>query len=117
MCGSYFPLTPWAASIPRRGGPRWPLLAHRHASHPIAGDLEGEVAGPVEPVAAHRRGDRRLVAGPPHVLNLQGDLFADELVVAPPTDALRPAELTPPVVDHAVGGETGQERVGVLRLG
>src|SRR5882724_3371013 len=51
----------------------------RHPGHQIAGHPEAEVAGAVEAVAADLRGDHGLAGMLGDLVDLQGDLLADEL--------------------------------------
>src|SRR6202042_2611636 len=81
------------------------------------GDGEGEVGGPVEPAAADLGGDGGGVAVAAHAGDPQGDLLADELVVAPAAHLVMAAEDAAPVVHRSVGGEGGEEVLGVARVG
>jgi hypothetical protein len=76
-------------------------------------DVEAEVAWTVEPVAADLSCYDGRVAVVSNTLDVERDVLADELPVAPGADRGRADELSAPIVDYAIGGEGSEEGVDV----
>src|SRR5690348_9251059 len=103
-------------------GAAWSMISEslrpdRHPCYQVPVNREAEVAGPVESVAADLSGHHRQIALLPDVADVETDVLADELAVAPSSDGVRSNELSAPVVDDPAVDECREERVDVVGVG